>query len=237
MTKQRVVVLGGTGVAGRAIVEALRDAGHDAVAASRSSGVDVVTGKGLADALRGADAVVDAANATKGAEAVLATGTGNAVAASRAAGVRHYVVIGIVGSDRVPLAYYRLKLRQEAVVRESGVPHTVLRATQFHQFVQDVLTSTGRLRVLPAPRARLQPLDPRDLGRAVLATLADGPGPDRAIAGPEVLTLRELAEQAGTARRLRLPVPGRTVRAVVAGGLTDETAPRGSVTFREWLRS
>ncbi len=236
MTKHWVVVLGGTGVAGRAIVEALAHAGHDVVSASRSSGVDVATGAGLPAALAGATVVVDAANATKGAEAVLVTGTGNAVAASRTAGIGHYVLIGIVGADRVPLGYYRLKLRQEAVVRAGGVPHTVLRATQFHPFVQDLVTRTGRLGVLPAPRARFQPLDPRDLGRAVVAAVAEGPGPDRAIAGPEVLTLREIAEQAGARRRLPIPVPGRTARAVVAGGLTDEGAPRGTLTFREWLR-
>jgi uncharacterized protein YbjT (DUF2867 family) len=237
MTKHRVVVLGGTGVAGRAIVEALSDAGHDVVSASRSGGVDVATGVGLADAFAGATTVVDAANAAKDAEAVLVTGTGNAVLAARAAGVAHYVVIGIVGADRVPLGYYRLKLRQEAIVRDGGVPHTVLRATQFHPFVRDLVRSTGRLGVLPAPRARFQPLDPRDLARAVAGAVADGPGPDRAIAGPEVLTLREIAEQTGAGRRLRIPVPGRLARAVVAGGLTDEAAPRGRVTFAEWLRS
>lgn len=234
---EKVVVLGGTGVAGRAIVEALTDAGYDAVPASRSSGVDLVSGDGLADAFAGASAVVDASNATTGKRSrdLLACGTSNAVEAATAAGVAHYVLLGIIGSDTVPMPYYELKMRQERIVREAALPTTVLRATQFHQFVADILDATGKLRVLPARKAPLQPIDPRDVGAAVAELIASGPSGDARIAGPEILTLGELAEQYGAGRRLPLWLPGGTVRAVKRGDLTDPTAPRGRITFREWV--
>ncbi len=235
MSKQKVVVLGGTGVAGREIVKALDAAGYEAVSASRASGVDIAAGTGLDEAFAGAHAVVDAANSMKGAKDVLVTGTANAVDAAARAGVAHYVMLGIVGSDRVPMPYYKLKMAQEAVVREGTVPFTVLRATQFHQLVSDVIAGTGKLKVLPARKALIQPVDPRDVAQATVAVIAEGPSGDRAIAGPEVHTLKELARMAGAGRRLPVWIPGRAVRSINGGGLTDRTAPRGAITFRDWV--
>lgn len=230
---REVVVLGGTGVAGREIVRALEAAGFSARPASRSSGVDVVAGTGLAEVLAGAVAVVDAVNATRRAEEVLITGTTNAVAAAEAAGVPHYVLLAIVGSEHVPLAYYRSKVRQEALVRDGAVPSTIVRATQFHPFVAGIVRGAGRFGVLPAPSARLQPVDPRDVARTVVGTIEAGPSSPRTIVGPEVLTVAELARQAGVGRRLPVPLPGRVGRALRAGALTDEHAPRGSIAFRD----
>lgn len=234
---EKVVVLGGTGVAGRAIVDTLTGAGYDVVSASRASGVDLVGGQDLEPTFAGASAVVDASNATNGKQArdLLTRGTIHAVEAAAAAGVAHYVLLGIIGSDEVPLPYYKLKIGQEQIVRAAALPTTILRATQFHQLVGAVLDATGKLRVLPARKAPLQPIDPRDVGAAVAELIAAGPTGDAKIAGPEILTLAELAEQYGAGRRLPLWIPGATVRAVSRGSLTDPTAPRGRITFREWV--
>lgn len=235
-SSEKVVVLGGTGVAGRAIVEALTGAGYDAVSASRASGVDLVSGRGLAQAFDGASAVVDASNATGGRKAreLLTRGTSHAVEAAAAARVAHYVLLGIIGSDEVQMPYYKLKIGQERIVRAAALPTTILRATQFHPLIGALLDATGRLRVLPARRAPLQPIDPRDVGTAVAELVGSGPDGDARIAGPEILTLAELAEQYGAGRRLPLWIPGAAVRAVSRGALTDPTAPRGRITFREW---
>lgn len=234
---EKVVVLGGTGVAGRAIVEALTGAGYDVVSASRASGVDLVSGQDLGPTFEGASAVVDASNATNGRKArdLLTRGTSHAVEAAAAAGVPHYVLLGIIGSDAVPLPYYELKIGQEQIVRAAPLPTTVLRATQFHPLVGAVLDATGRLRVLPARRAPLQPIDPRDVGAAVAELIASGPTGDARIAGPEILTLAELAEQYGAGRRVPLWIPGAAARALSRGALTDPTTPRGRITFREWV--
>lgn len=233
---EKVVVLGGTGVGGRAIVEALTAAGYDAISASRSSGVDLVSGQDLTRTFAGASAVVDASNATNGKRAreLLTRGTSHAVEAAADAGVGHYVLLGIVGSDEVPLPYYKLKIGQERIVRAAPLPTTILRATQFHPLVGTLLDATGRLRVLPARKALLQPIDPRDMAAAVAELVASGPAGDARIAGPEILTLAELAEQYGAGRRLPLWIPGAAARAVARGALTDPTAPRGRITFREW---
>ncbi len=143
--------------------------------------------------------------------------------------------LGIVGSDEVPLPYYKLKIGQERIVRAAALPTTILRATQFHTLVGTLLDVTGRLRVLPARKALLQPIDPRDMAAAVAELVASGPAGDARIAGPEILTLAELAEQYGAGRRLPLWIPGAAVRAVTRGALTDPTAPRGRITFGEWV--
>lgn len=147
---EKVVVLGGPGVAGRATVEALTGAGYDVVSASRASGVDLLSGQDLTQAFEGASAVVDASNATNGkiARDLLTRGTSHAVEASSHVGVPHYVLLGIVGSDEVPLPYYRLKILQEQIVRAAPLPTTVLRATQFH-------LSRGSLTDPTAPRGRI----------------------------------------------------------------------------------
>ena len=136
----KIVVIGGTGLIGRGVVSRLQDAGHNVVAASPSTGVDTVTGEGLSAILTGADVVVDTPNAPSFEDGPVneffERSATNLVAAEKTAGVRHHVVLSIVGADRMPdIGYMRAKVTQERIVRESGVPFTIVRATQFFEFI------------------------------------------------------------------------------------------------------
>jgi uncharacterized protein YbjT (DUF2867 family) len=236
----RVGVLGGTGGAGTEVVAELRRRGHDAVPLSRATGVDVVSGAGVSEAMPGLDALVDA---LQGDRAVLVDGSGQALTAARAAGVGHVVSLSILGSDRVPMGYYRLKQQQEAVVRAGGVPWSIVRATQFHTLLDFMFGAAARRGVLPLARVPIQPCDVAEAASA-LADRVEA-GPDQAVtlfAGPRIERADQLAKAWAKARgKRRLPLPilpvGRTLGAVRRGGLTDASAPRGTVTFADWLRA
>ncbi|MCW5664685.1 MAG: SDR family oxidoreductase [Piscinibacter sp.] len=169
-----IVILGGTGLIGTRLAALLRRAGHQVAAVSPSTGVDSVTGRGLDAALAGAQVVVDVTNSPSFApEDVLAffqASTRHLLAAARAAGVQHLVALSVVGAERLPdSGYLRAKLAQEALIARGGVPFTVLRATQFIEFlgaIADSLTDAG---VVHAPAAPLQPVAADD----VAATLAE----------------------------------------------------------------
>ena len=135
----KITVIGASGLIGTKVVEVLKAEGHDVVAASRSSGVDVLTGAGLADALAGADALVDVTNSPSfEADAVMeffTTSATNMVAAAQTAGVGHYVALSIVGVDGLPdSGYFRAKVAQEKIITESGIPYSIVHATQFAEF-------------------------------------------------------------------------------------------------------
>lgn len=242
----RIAVAGGTGVVGSQVVHALRADGHDAVALSRATGVDLVTGTGLDAALEGVDAVVDNANvSTLSADAAVRffeASTGNLVAAARRAGVSHLVLLSIVGIDRMPHDYYAGKLAQERVVEAAAVPWSILRATQFHEFAGQLYERArlGPLHV--APRARVQPIAAREVG-AHLAKLAVAAPQGRAadLAGPQEERLDEMVK--AFARRSghggwvpSVSLPGAQMKAMRAGfALPAEGAILGVQTFAEWL--
>jgi uncharacterized protein YbjT (DUF2867 family) len=243
-----IAVTGGTGTLGREVVRELERRGHAVRALSRGAAehpVDLRTGSGLAAALEGADAVIDASNAgprRRAAEAVLVEGGRRLLAAERAAGVAHHVAVSIVGIERVSAGYYQVKLAQEAVVRDAGVPWTIVRATQFHQKVDLSFAALARFGWLPGAAFQLQPVDPREVA-VVLADTAEAEpsGETTQFAGPERRTVRELAQtwRLETGRRALLvpvPLPGRTGRALRAGGLTEPGAWTGRITFAGWLR-
>ncbi|PBC77157.1 uncharacterized protein YbjT (DUF2867 family) [Streptomyces sp. TLI_235] len=243
----RIAIVGGTGTLGHHVTEELRARGHEVRVLSRRSPehpVDLTTGAGLAAALAGCDAVVDAANSrsAQGAERTLVDGTRNLLAAERAAGVAHHVCVSIVGCDRVPVGYYRVKTDQERAVTEGPVPWTVVRITQFHELLAEMFGLLGRWRLLTVPHARLQSIAAEDAARAV-ADAAEQPARLGRIeaAGPETTDARELARtwRAVTGRRalqLPLPLPGAVGRALRAGGLTTQRPDtRGTVTFADWL--
>src|SRR4051794_40630869 len=170
----KVVVIGGTGTLGSQIVAKLQEDGHETLAASPDSGVDTITGEGLAEALAGAEAVVDAANAPAwDDDAVMEffqTASRNLTAAAKDAGVRHYVAMSIVGADRLPdSGYLRAKVAQEEVVKSAGVPFTIVRATQFFEFVGRIADSGGDGSTLRLPSALFQPVAVAELGAAVAA--------------------------------------------------------------------
>ena len=226
-----ILVTGGTGTLGRAVTSALAD---PRVLSRRPSTDprhvrgDLATGAGLAEALDGVDTVVHCATTMRG--------RGDVAIAERlvaASGDRHLVFVSIVGVDRVRLPYYRGKLAAEEVVARR--PHTILRATQFHDLIRTVLAGAATLPVMPVPAIRVQPVDVRDVA-ARLAELATGSPRGRVpyLGGPAVRPVPDLAAEylAVTGRRrplLRIPVPGKAFRdgANLAGG--------GTITFGEYL--
>ncbi|WP_203580125.1 SDR family oxidoreductase [Microbacterium hibisci] len=242
----RIAVAGGTGVVGHHVVESLREKGHEAVVLSRGTGVDLTTGAGLDAALAGVDAIVDTANvSTLSADAAtrfFETATGNLVAAGERAGVRHLVLLSIVGIDRIPHDYYAGKLAQERVVEAAAVPWTILRATQFHEFAGQLFgqAKLGPLHV--APRARVQPIAAREVG-AHLADLAAGSPQGRAadLGGPREERLDEMVK--AYARRIghrgwipSVSLPGAQMKGLRAGyALPADDALLGTETFAEWL--
>lgn len=241
----RVAVAGGTGVAGRYVVQALASAGHEAVVLARSRGVDVTTGTGLDDAVAGADAVIDVSNLTtmskKKSVAFFTAGTQRLLAAGQRAGVRHHVALSIVGVDRVDFGYYEGKRRQEELVLAGPVPSSVLRATQFHEFAGQVLDQ-GRGPLAVVPRMRIQPVAAQEAAAALVALATGSPvGYAPELAGPAEEQLVDLARQLLQARRQRrvvlpLRIPGQAGRAMIEGGLLPGgPGPRGQQTFATWL--
>ena len=240
----RIAVAGGTGLAGSKVVEDLRAHGHEPVVLSRGQGVDLLTGAGLTDALQGTDAVIDAVNVVttsrrKSAAFFTAT-TQHLLDGARRAGVGHYVVLSIVGIDRVDFGYYEGKRRQEELALESDVPVTVLRATQFHDFPEQLLKrSPGPVAFVPQMTS--QTVDTREVA-AELVRLAIGPARGHVeIAGPEVHSIPDLARRIVEAdgrrqRVLAVPLPGAAGRAMRNGGLLPTAdGPRGTVRFEDWL--
>ncbi|MDY0908679.1 SDR family oxidoreductase [Microbacterium sp. CFBP9034] len=242
----KIAIAGGTGTVGRHTVEAVRSAGHEPVVLARSTGIDLVTGDGLEAALEGVDAALDVANlATLSADDAtrfFTTASGNLVAAAGRAGVRHVVLLSIVGIDRMPHQYYAGKLAQERVVEASAVPWTILRATQFHEFAGQLF---GQAKIGPlhvAPRARVQPIAAREVGEHLVAlATGDAQGRARDLAGPREEKLEEMvrafARRAGVRGWIpAIPAPGPQMKAMRAGlALPGVDAVTGVETFAQWL--
>jgi uncharacterized protein YbjT (DUF2867 family) len=235
----RIAIVGGTGTVGAETARELERRGHEVRVLSRHApqhAVDLRDGSGLAAALDSVDVVVNAANGNR---KLLVDGTARLLRAAEGAGVRHYVGVSIVGIDRVGIGYYKAKLAQEELIQRSGVPWTIVRATQFHPFLAKTFMASAKFGIVPCLKFPMQPVDPREVGR-VLAETAEAE-PALAIeqfAGPEVLSGCELArrwkrETGSRALPVRLPV----TRALRAGGLTNPGARRGSVTFDAWLEA
>ena len=196
----KIVVIGGSGLIGKKLIPLLRERGHEAVSASPSSGVNTLTGEGLAEALAGADVVVDVSNSPSWEdEAVLEffeTSTRNLLAAEAAAGVKHHVALSVVGADRMPdSGYMRAKVAQEKLIKAGRVPYTIVRATQFFEFLGAIAgPGADTVRVSDAP---MQPLAADDVA-AALADVAVGPPANGMVevAGPEAMSIAEFVGKA-----------------------------------------
>jgi uncharacterized protein YbjT (DUF2867 family) len=243
----KTAVAGGTGCVGRFVVEALRANGDEPVVLARSTGVDLTTGAGLDDALRGVSVVIDASNVTnltrRASVGFFEAATGHLLEAGQRAGVSHHVALSIVGIDRLDYGYYAGKRRQEELVLSGDAPASVLRATQFHEFVAQLL-DRAKGPVAVVPRMRTQPIAAREVAEALVAIAAGPPiGLAPELAGPQPLELTDLVHrllQARGSHRLvaRLPVPGKVGRAMANGGLLPTApGPRGVQTFAEWVLS
>ena len=242
----RIAVAGGTGTLGRFVVTDLSSRGHEVRVLSRSSEehpVDLTTGTGLDNALEGCAVVVDVVNDdSKHAAATLVDGAQRLLAAEHDAGVGHHVCVSIVGCERLPIGYFAAKAEQERVVVKGPMPWSIVRATQFHQLVNDALTRAARWRLLPLPRAKLQPVAAEEVAKAVTDVAEGAPLHDRIqIAGPQMCDARRLARSWAsiTGRHLVLapvPFPGKTGRALRSGVLTAEHPDiHASLSFAGWL--
>lgn len=243
----KIVVIGGTGLIGSKLVKNLRERGHDVLAASPNTGVNTITREGLAGGLDGADVVVDVANAPvwedKAVLEFFETSGRNLLAAEAAAGVRHHIALSIVGSERLPdNGYFRAKVAQENLIKASGIPYTILRATQFFEFVGGIAQSAAvgdEIRLSPA---LIQPIASDDVV-AALAEVAVAPPVNGTleVAGPEAIPLDELVRrflrQIEDPRKVLPDVHARYFGAVLDDqSLTPGKNPRlGAIRFEDWL--
>ncbi|SPO66371.1 MULTISPECIES: SDR family oxidoreductase [Pseudomonas] len=243
----KIVVIGGTGLIGSKLVKNLRERGHDAVAASPNTGVNSITREGLAEAMDGAQVVVDVANAPSWEDqAVLEffeTSTRNLLAAEAAAGVGHHVALSIVGSERLPAnGYFRAKVAQENLIKASGQPFTLLRATQFFEFVGGIAQAAmvgDEVRLSPA---LIQPMASDDVAAALTDVALAAPlNATVEVAGPEALPLDELVRRLFRAtddtRKVVPDVHARYFGDVLDDqSLTPGSNPRlGAIRFEDWL--
>lgn len=243
----RIVVIGGSGLIGSKLVNLLRQDGHDVVSASLANGVNTLTGEGLDEALAGADVVVDVTNSPsfedKAVMDFFQTSGRNIIAAEVKAGVKHHVALSIVGADRAPdSGYLRAKVAQEKLIRESPIPYTILRSTQFFEFLRgiaDSATVEGTVHLSPA---LYQPIASDD----VVATLADVVEGEPVngileVAGPERISLAQLVKQylieMGDTRKVVPDVNARYFGAMLNDqSLTPGANARiGKQSFETWL--
>ena len=243
----KIVVIGGSGLIGTKLVNKLRQHGHEVVAASPSSGVNTITGEGLAEALAGAQVVVDVANSPsfedKAVLEFFETSGRNLLAAEAAAGVGHHVALSVVGTDRLLASgYFRAKMAQENLIKASKIPYTILRSTQFFEFVSGIAQSATDGQTVRLSPALVQPIVSDDVA-AALADVAVGAPVNGTVelAGPEPIRLDELVRRFLSAnqdaRQVITDVHARYFGAELNDqSLTPGDNPRiGPTRFEDWL--
>jgi uncharacterized protein YbjT (DUF2867 family) len=237
----KIVVIGAPRLIGSKLVRRLGDDRHDVVAASRRTGVDAVTGEGLAEALNGADVVVDASNSPSFEDdAVMSffqTSTRNLLAA----GVGHHVAVSVVGCDRLPdSGYMRAKVAQEELIAASSIPYSIVRSTQFYEFVKTIAAAATEGDTVRVPPARFQPLAAEDAARAVGRIAVGKPaGGIVEVAGPEPLPFDEVIRQvlSDDPRQVVVDLDARYFGAALSdtGLLPGEHAQLGATRLEDWL--
>lgn len=248
MTKNiKIVVIGGSGLIGTKLVNNLRQRGHEVVAASPSSGVNTMTGEGLANALKGAQVVVDVSNAPSWEDkAVLdffETSGRNLLAAEAAAGVKHHVALSVVGTDRLLASgYFRAKMAQEKRIKASQIPYTIVRSTQFFEFVDGIAQTATEGTTVRVPSVLMQPIVSDDVAAALADVALGNPmNGTLEIAGPEQIRQDELVRRfltaTGDARKVLTDATARYYGLEVNDqSLVPGNNPRlGSMHFAEWL--
>ncbi|GAA1824679.1 SDR family oxidoreductase [Agromyces salentinus] len=244
----KIVVIGGTGLIGSKVVEHLAEHGHEAVAASPNSGVNTITGEGLAEVLEGANVVVDVSNSPSFADddvlAFFTTSTTNLLEGERAAGVTHHVALSIVGAELLPSSgYLRAKVAQEKLIEESGLPFSIVRATQFFEFVgriaeEATVDGTARLST-----GLMQPIAAADVSAAVARVAAGTPlNGTLEIGGPERFPQDEFVRRGMAAKGDSRTVIGDPEAPYFGTKLTgtelvptSEDAQLSTTTFADWL--
>jgi uncharacterized protein YbjT (DUF2867 family) len=244
----KVVVIGGTGLIGSKLVEKLRKDGHEPLAASPDTGVDTITGEGVAEALEGAQVVVDVSNAPVWDDAAVLdffeTSTHNVLAAEVPAGVGHHVAASVVGADRLAdSGYLRAKVAQEDLIKAGTIPYTILRATQFFEFIGRIADSGANGDTVRLSPALLQPIAADDVAAALADVATNEPVNGTVeVAGPEAIRLDELARWVLAARKDPRPVTADVHARYFGAELDDRSLTPGDdariapTRFEDWLR-
>jgi uncharacterized protein YbjT (DUF2867 family) len=243
----KLVIIGGTGLIGSKLVATLREHGHDAVPAAPATGVNTLTGEGLADVLQGASVVVDVSNSPSFAAAAVmeffVTSTRNLLEYAAAAGVSHNVALSVVGADRIPDSpYLQAKNAQETLIKGSGIPYSIIRATQFFEFVTRIADEATDGTTVRLPRVLIQPMAADDVAKAVGRIAAGTPVNGTVdVAGPEQFRFDDLIRQGLRARndprevvidpKARYFGAELAERSLVPAG----DARLGELRFQEWL--
>ena len=229
--RMKITVLGGTGLIGSQVVKILQDGGHEVVASSPATGLDIVTGAGLDEALTGADVVVNLTNSPTFDDAsptFFQMSMDNLLEAAERANVRHAIVLSIVGAELVPdLVYYRAKVLQENILKAGPVPYSVVRVTQFFEFIDSAMAWTSDENTVRLPATRIQPMASRDVAQAVADVCVGAPlQGTRNVAGPEVFTLDELGRLTLAARGDHRTVVIDDTAGLFAAAHGDVSSPR-----------
>ena len=243
----KIIVIGGTGLIGSKLVERLREDGHETLAASPDTAVNTLTGDGLAEALEAAQVVVDVANAPVSEDAAVLdffqTSSRNILAAEAAAGVKHHVTLSVVGADRLPdSGYFRAKLAQEEIAKTGSVPHTILRATQFFEFIGRIADSSIDGDTVHLAPVFVQPEAADDVAAALAEVAVSAPVNGVVeLAGPEQFRLDELAQRVLRANNDSRPVTANVHARYFGAELDDHSLTPGSdariapTRFEDWL--
>jgi uncharacterized protein YbjT (DUF2867 family) len=243
----KIVVVGGTGLIGTKLAGKLSQKGHEVIPAAPSTGVNTITGEGLDKALSGAEIVVDVANSPSFEDSAVLkffeTSGRNLLAAEVAAKVRHHVALSVVGTDRLPeCGYFRAKLAQENLIKASGIPYTILRATQFFEFIGGIVDTSADGQIVRLSPALFQPVSSEDVAAALAdVTLGAPVNGIVELAGPERFSLDDFARRYLVATKDPRKV-GADIHARYFGAELDDrsltpgsNARLGSVRFEDWL--
>ena len=245
----KIVVIGGTGLIGSKLVNKLREMGEDVLAASPNSGVSTLTGEGLTEALAGAQVVVDVSNSPSFEDdAVMQffqTSTRNLLGAEGLAGVRHHVALSVVGTDRLQESgYFRAKMAQENLIKGSQIPYTILRSTQFFEFISRIAQTSGDGKSLRVTSAFIQPIVSDDVVSALADVVVGSPVNGTVeVAGPDRFHLDDVVRQAlrasGDTREVITDEDARYFGARLAGQTLTPDSPAflGSMHFADWVSS
>ena len=243
----KIVVIGGTGLIGSKLVSKLREQGHEAVAAAPNTGVNTITGEGLAEVLKGASVVVDVSNAPDWEDAAVMkffeTSTRNLLTNEAVAGVKHHVGLSVVGTERMlESGYFRAKLAQENLINASSIPHSIVRATQFYEFLKGIADFSTEGNKVSLPHVLFQPMAADDVASGVARVAVGSPVNGMVeIGGPEKFRLDEFVRQGLAARKdpreviadpharyYGIEVKERTL-------IPEDDAKLGNIRFKEWL--
>jgi len=245
----KIVIIGGTGLIGSKLTDKLRLLGQEVVVAVPETGVNTITGDGLTETLKGADVVVDVANSPSfEGSAVLAffkTSGHNLLAAGKLAGVKHHIALSVVGTDRLQESgYFRAKKAQENLIKESGIPYTIVHSTQFFEFLGSIVAAGALGQQIHISPAEIQPISAEDVAAAMAEiALAKPMNAVIEIGGPELFSFPELVlrylQKTEDPRTVKLDAQARYFGAKLQNGtlVPGDNARLGSMTFESWFNS